>query len=374
MHDDGVTDRRTFLTGLAGAGALALVGCGPDGDRSAPTAPGPATPTRTRPVRPRVTGTIASGLNVPWGIAFLPDGRAFVSQRDAGVLTLVDPEGRGADRVRELGTIPGSIGESGASRGLLGLALDPDDDTGLFACFTTARDERIVRIDVTGDRLGDIEPILTNIPVGKGHFGGRLAFGPDGLLYASTGEMQLGAPAQDKKSLAGKILRITKEGKPANGNPFDNEVWSWGHRNVEGIAFDGEGRLWASEFGDKKADELNLITKGGNYGWPTAEGESAEARFVAPKATWPVADCSPSGIAIAQSTAFVAALRGTRLWAVPLHGTRVGKPRDYFIGEYGRLRSVQSAPDGSLWLTTSNTDGNGKAASADDRILRVVLD
>ena len=356
MHDDGVTDRRTFLTGLAGAGALGLVGCGPDGDRAGPTTPGPATPTKAGPVRPRVAGTIASGLNVPWGIAFLPDGRALVSQRDAGIISLVDPEGNGADRVRELGKVPGSIGESGASRGLLGLALDPDDSL------------------VTGDRLGEIEPILTGIPVGKGHFGGRLAFGPDGYLYASTGEMQLGYPAQDKKSLGGKILRITKEGNPAKGNPFDNAVWSFGHRNVEGIAFDGEGRLWASEFGDKKADELNLITKGGNYGWPTVEGTSDEASFVAPKATWPVADCSPAGLAIAQSTAFLAALRGTRLWAVPLHGARVGKPRDFFIGEYGRLRSVQSAPDGSLWLATSNTDGNGNPTAADDRILRVVLD
>jgi len=369
-----VTDRRTFLTGLAGAGALALVGCGPDGDRAGPTTPGPPTPTKTGPVRPRVAGTIASGLNVPWGIAFLPDGRALVSQRDAGIISLVDPEGKGTDRVRDLGRVPGSIGESGASRGLLGLALDPDDPTALFACFTTAGDERIARIDVTGDRLGDIEPILTGIPVGKGHFGGRLAFGPDGYLSVSTGEMQLGYPAQDKSSLGGKILRITKDGKPAKGNPFDNAVWSFGHRNVEGIAFDREGRLWASEFGDKKADELNLITKGGNYGWPTVEGTSDEASFVAPKATWPVAECSPAGLAIAQSTAFLAALRGTRLWAVPLHGARVGKPRDFFIGEYGRLRSVQSAPDGTLWLATSNTDGNGNPSAADDRILRVVLD
>ena len=368
-----MTDRRTFLTGLAGVGAVALVGCGRDGG-PAGSATATPTPARPGPVRPRVAGTVASGLNVPWGIAFLPDGRAFVSQRDAGIISLIDPAAGGEGRVRDLGRVPGSVGESGASRGLLGLALDPDDASVLFACFTTASDERIVRIDVSGDRLGDIEPILTGIPVGKGHFGGRLAFGPDGYLYASTGEMQLGYPAQDKTSLGGKILRIAKDGKPAKGNPFENEVWSWGHRNVEGIAFDGEGRLWSSEFGDKQADELNLITKGGNYGWPTIEGDSTDERFVAPKVTWPVADCSPSGLAITRSTAFLAALRGTRLWAVPLEGTDVGKPRDHFVGEYGRLRSVQAAPDGSLWLTTSNTDGNGKPTADDDRILRVVLD
>lgn len=369
-----VTDRRTFLSGLAGAGALALVGCARVGDQSSPTTAG-STSTRSGPVVPRVAGTIATGLNVPWGIAFLPDGRALVGQRDRGSIVLVDPDAGTEDRVQVVGSVPGVFAESGASRGLLGLTFDPDDPSHLYVFFTTSSDQRIVRIRWEDDKLGEIEPILTGIPTGKGHYGGRLAFGPDGYLYASTGDCQaVPSPAQDRDSLAGKILRITADGDAAEGNPFDSEVWSWGHRNVEGIAFDADGRLWSTEFGDRKADELNLITKGGNYGWPVVEGESDQARFVAPRVTWGVAECSPSGIAIAESTAFVAALRGTRLWAVPLHGTQVGRPRDHFVGRYGRLRSVQAAPDGSLWLTTSNTDGNGTPRAQDDRILRVVLD
>ena len=366
-----VIDRRTLFAGVAGASTLALVGCGSEG-----SSPSPApSPTRTGPVVPRVAGTIATGLNVPWGVAFLPDGRALVGQRDRGVIVMIDPKAKEDNRVTEIGAIPGVFAEVSASRGLLGLALDPDDASQLFVFFTTAADQRIARVDVTDGKLGEIEPILTGIPTGKGHYGGQIRFGPDGFLYASVGDNQrVPTPAQDRDSLAGKILRITKDGKPAKGNPFDNEVWSWGHRNIEGLAFDGEGRLWASEFGADKADELNLIEKGGNYGWSIHEGRSDDPKYVSPKATWPVADCSPAGVAIAESTAFVAGLRGERLWSVPLDGANVGKPRAHFAGEYGRLRSVTTAPDGSLWLGTSNTDGNGRPRTDDDRILRVVLD
>jgi glucose/arabinose dehydrogenase len=322
----------------------------------------------------RVAGTIVDGLNVPWGIAFLPDGRALVAQRDAGSIVVVDPEANGGGRVRELGDVPGSVGGPGGESGLLGLALHPDDDQQLFAFVSTSEDERIVRIALEDDRLGDIEPILTGLPTGGRHHGGRMLFGPDGQLYVGTGEAARSELAQDRESLGGKILRITPDGKPAEGNPFDSEIWSWGHRNVEGLAFDGEDRLWACEFGASDVDELNLIERGGNYGWPEFEGESDDPKYVTPKATWPVADCSPSGMAITQSTAFVAALRGERLWSVPLDGTDVGEPRDHFVDEYGRLRTVVVAPDESLWVTTSNTDGRGRQRDGDDRILRVVLE
>jgi len=365
-----MTDRRTFLAGIAGASTLALVGCG--SERAEHPAAKATTP---GPVRPRIAGAIVTGLNVPWGIAFLTDGRALVGQRDRGSISVVDAEAAKDKRIRELGVVPGVYAETGASRGLLGLVLDPDDDSALYAFYTMATEQRIARIALKNEKLGDIEPILTGIPTGKGHYGGRLAFGPDGFLYASVGDNQrVPSPAQDRDSLAGKILRITKDGKAAPGNPFDTPVWSWGHRNIEGIAFDDDGRLWSSEFGADTADELNLIAKGGNYGWPIHEGTSNDPTFVSPKATWPVAECSPAGLAITRSTAFMAALRGQRLWTIPLDGASVGTPRDHFVGEYGRLRTVAVAPDGSLWLGTSNTDGNGNPRGGDDRLLRVVLD
>jgi glucose/arabinose dehydrogenase len=322
-----------------------------------------------------VAGTIATGLNVPWGIAFLKDGRAIIGERDRGTISLIDPTASEDERIQEMGTVPGVFAERGASRGLLGLALDPDDASQLYAFYTMATEQRIARITLKDGKLGEIEPILTGIPTGKGHYGGRIAFGPDGFLYASVGDNQrVPSPGQNRDSLAGKILRITKDGKAAKGNPFDSEIWSWGHRNIEGIAFDDDGRLWASEFGADKADELNLIERGGNYGWDIHEGASDDPKYIAPKATWPVADCSPAGIAIAESTAFLAGLRGERLWAVPLDGEKVGTPRAHFVGQYGRLRTVAKAPDGSLWLGTSNTDGNGRPRADDDRLLRVVLD
>jgi glucose/arabinose dehydrogenase len=177
--------------------------------------------------------------------------------------------------------------------------------------------------------------------------------------------------AQDKKSLGGKILRITTDGKPAPGNPFDNAVYSYGHRNVEGLAFDDQGRLWASEFGDTTWDELNLITKGGNYGWPLVEGSSSNEDLINPKVVWHTEDASPSGLAFWQGELWMAALRGNRLWEIPVNGTDTGKPVGHFQGDYGRLRTVVVATDGSLLLTTSNRDGRGDPKAGDDKIFRI---
>lgn len=151
-------------------------------------------------------------------------------------------------------------------------------------------------------------------------------------------------------------------------------VYSLGHRNVEGLAFDSRGRLWASEFGDKAADELNLIRPGGNYGWPVVEGRSDDPRFVAPVAVWPTTEASPSGIAIVDDVVYMAAPRGQRLWQIPIEGDGVGEPRAFLQGEHGRLRSVTEAPDGSLWIGTSNLDKLGTPGPGDDRILRAVLE
>ena len=226
-----------------------------------------------------------------------------------------------------------------------------------------------------GSSLGAPTPILTGIPNGEIHDGGRLAFGPDGYLYVSTGETGDGDLAQDDDSLGGKILRITMTGEPAPGNPDESSpIWTKGHRNVQGLAFDDADRLWASEFGSDVWDELNRIEPGNNYGWPAAEGDANLEGFVDPLVQWSPDQASPSSVAFADGSLWVASLRGERLWQVPVRsdGT-LGQPEPHFVGAYGRLRTVVAAPDGRLWLSTSNRDGRGTPGPEDDRILEVVV-
>ena len=337
-------------------------------DPSSSTPSTPSTPTTpSKPGRPRVVETVASGLSVPWGVAFLPNGDAVVTERDnARVLVLAGPD----HTIRDLGTLDDT--EPQGEAGLLGVAVSPDfeQDRLLFFYLTTGSDNRIVSATYTGGTLGEPEPILTGIPNGFIHDGGRLAFGPDGFLYASTGETGDQDLAQDLDSLGGKILRITTTGEPAPGNPFDDSpVWSYGHRNVQGLAFDDQGRLWASEFGAQDFDELNLIEPGNNYGWPIVEGNGDRRGLTDPQVVWSTDVASPSGLAFLDGHAWLAALRGQRLWRIDVSGDEATDPTDFFVGDYGRVRTTVVAPDGRLWLTTSNRDGRGNPAASDDRIL-----
>ncbi|MFA6299445.1 MAG: PQQ-dependent sugar dehydrogenase, partial [Nocardioides sp.] len=253
-----------------------------------PTAPSTsATPPATEEPgsgEPEVVEEIAIGLEAPWGLGFLPDGDAVVTERDTRrVLLITGPD----HEVVEVGTIDIAVPQYEA--GLLGVAVSPDfeRDRLLYFYVSTAADNRVVRARLEGNRLGRPKPILTGIPNGMIHDGGRLEFGPDGFLYVSTGETGTPALAQERRGLAGKILRITTEGRPAPGNPFGTAVWSWGHRNVQGLAFDDAGVLWASEFGQDEFDELNRITKGANYGWPRVEGMGGKSQgFVDPQQVW----------------------------------------------------------------------------------------
>jgi glucose/arabinose dehydrogenase len=222
--------------------------------------------------------------------------------------------------------------------------------------------------------LGDVEAVFTGIPRSRTHNGGRLAFGPDGFLYVTTGDAQLRDAAQDAGAWGGKILRITPEGDPAPGNPFGNAVWTLGHRNVQGIAWTPDGRMWASEFGQDTWDELNEIVGGANYGWPVVEGEGGGGVYADPVIAWPTSEASPSGIAAVGSTVFVAGLRGERLWAVDVSETSTGKPRAEPVLEgQGRLRDVVVAPDGALWILTNNTDGRGSPRAEDDVLIRLPI-
>ncbi len=315
--------------------------------------------------------TVTTGLRIPWGMAFLPDGDALVGERDTFTIYRVTPSGQKT----MVGKVPG-VTSTGGEGGLLGLALSPRyaTDKMLYAYHTTGSDNRVVRMRYDAGQLGAPQVILSGIPRNRFHNGGRIIFGPDGMLYIGTGDAQSSANAQNKASLGGKILRITPDGKPAPGNPFQSPVFSYGHRNVQGLWFDSAGRLWASEFGDSSKDEVNLIVAGRNYGWPTCEGACGKSGLVDPVHEWPVAQASPSGLCIVDNVIFMASLRGTRLWRMEINGSTVDHVTASFVGTYGRLRTILRAPDGSLWLTTSNTDNNGTPRSGDDRILRIRLE
>ena len=348
----------------------------PSASASAPSSSG--TPSDLPPAKGsvKVVSTLTEGLASPWGLAALPGGDLLVASRDDATITLIDGE---SGKKTLLGSVPGVA--PGGEGGLLGLAVSSTfgADRLVYAYFTTESDNRIARMlyeerKPAGQQLGAPDTILRGIPKGSIHNGGRIAFGPDRMLYAGTGETGDTGLAQDKESLGGKILRMTPDGEPVHGNPeADSVVYSYGHRNVQGLAWDGQKRLWAAEFGQNTWDELNRIEPGGNYGWPEVEGEQGEKGFIDPVAQWKTEDASPSGIAFADGSIWMAGLRGERLWRIPLSGTSdkdpLAAPQSFLDGEHGRLRTVLAAGEDRLWLVTSNTDGRGTPKPGDDRIV-----
>lgn len=313
--------------------------------------------------------TVARGLSVPWGVDFLPgrNGDALVAERTTGrIVRIARPGGR----KRVVMRIPG-VDTGAGEGGLLGLAVSPDysRDRLVYAYFTSARDNRIVRF-----RLGGrVRPVLAGLRRAEVHNGGRLEFGRDGKLYATVGDAGNRPLAQDRGSLNGKILRLNPDGSAPADNPIrGSRVFSLGHRNVQGLAFDRSGRLWAPEFGQDSFDEVNLIRGGRNYGWPFVEGRgTGGGRFVSPKVVWRPSEASPSGAAIRGRNLYVAALRGQTLFRIRLNGTRAGRPRPVLSRRYGRIRTVVVAPDRSLWVATSNRDGRGDPRRGDDKLLRI---
>lgn len=393
------------LVATAVLAAASLVACTSDGGRG-PSRSGPATteagsppsasaapsetpsptptPTSTpTPVDPYPAGPalgvataapqdVATGLDSPWDLAFLPSGAVLVTLRDPGALVLLTAGGP----VPVTGPGVDALGDTWheGEAGLLGAELSPTFATDHLAYLyrTTANGNEVVRAELAPDlTLGPLQPVLTGIPHRSYHDGGRIAFGPDGFLYVSTGDAGRKPLSQDLGSLAGKILRVTPEGAPAPGNPDPaSPVWSYGHRNVQGLGWTADGRMVASEFGQDTTDELNVITPGANYGWPQVEGVGRRAGLVDPVVTWGTDEASPSGIAVTPGAVYVAALRGERLWKVPLDGASFGAPVVALDG-LGRLRDVEVGPDGALWVVTNNTDGRGDPRAGDDRVVRL---
>lgn len=358
---------------------LLLTGCGGE---DPPTASSSAPPPTSASSAESTTATSAAGgvgpipgfgpaqsvaedISVPWGLAFLPDGAALVAERTTGRILRITPTGEQTEAM----TVPGvaDLGEGG----LLGLAVSPTyAQNGLvYAYYTTDDDNRIARF-VLG---GEPEVLLDGIQNGEIHNGGRIAFGPDGMLYAGVGDAGDTDNAQDPDSRNGKILRMTPEGDVPPDNPTAGSlVYTLGHRNVQGLAWDGDGVMYGVEFGQNEFDEVNLIEAGANYGWPIVEGEGDTdgGRFVNPLVTWTTDEASPSGAAVLGETLYVAALGGQRLWAIPITGAgALGEPVALLDGVYGRLRTVAEGPDGALWLTSSNTS-RGTPLDGDDHVYR----
>ncbi len=317
-----------------------------------------------------VAEVVASGLEAPWDVVFA-DGRAFLTERDRGTILELDDDGG----TTEVAALPIDANGEG---GLLGLIADPiADGLGFLAYVTTSEDNRVVRFAPGGEPV----PVLTGIPSARIHNGGRLAVGPDDMLYVATGDAGVPERAQDPSSLAGKILRVTPDGDIPDDNPIaGSPMWSMGHRNVQGLAFTAEGDLYAAEFGPNVDDEVNLIVPEGNYGWPEVTGEAGVEGFIDPVFVRQPAEASWSGLAVLTDSAipqwegdlFVAALRGERLWRLQLDDAgEVAADDELLVSELGRLRQAVQAPDGSLWVLTSNRDGRGSPVEADDRIVRI---
>lgn len=367
----GETDDRD---GTASAGAESESSGAQSGSDSAAGAPDADSPE-----------VVATGLEAPWSVAFTGD-TPLVSERDSGRILEIGDDGQ----AREIGRIDEVSGSGEA--GLHGLAVDDDR---LYAFFAAGTENRIVRFDLLGEAgdlsLGEEETILDGLPTANFHNGGRLALGPDRMLYATLGDTGDRDSAQDEKALSGKILRMTPDGQVPDDNPFgDSLVFSMGHRNPQGIGWDDEGTMYASEFGQDTWDELNVIEAGGNYGWPEVEGIAEDAGaggdagraggdaggaggdaggdFIDPVQQWSPAEASPSGLAVTDDNILIAGLRGERLHQVPLDD--LSTSTELWSGEHGRLRDVVQAPDGSLLVLTNNTDGRGEPGPDDDRLLR----
>lgn len=324
---------------------------------------------------------VARDRDIPWGLVTLPDGSVLYSRRDAHEIVRLNPA---TGATQTLGKVPNASGTDGEG-GVMGLAIAANfsSDPWLYVMHTTPSDNRVVRIRYRNGALepGTTDVLLSGILRSKYHNGGRLRFGPDGMLYAATGDAENENYAQVRTgtgALNGKILRMTPAGDVPSDNPFGSYIWTYGHRNPQGLAFDSRGRLWQQEFGNGAMDETNLVQKGGNYGWPQCEGTSGSgcgnAGLIAPKRTYRTVDASCSGLTVVRDVVYVACGRGERLYRLVISGDSLTDVQQYFVGTYGRLRTVEPTADGGLWLTTTTKgDKDSIPNNSDERIFKITL-
>jgi glucose/arabinose dehydrogenase len=344
-------------------------------------------------VAPASTGalqveTVLSGLEVPWALAWAPDGRLFFTERPGRVRVVQD----GQLRPEPVAVLP--VSHATAEGGLLGLALAPDFATSgaLYVYYTYDRPggvrNRVALLRLLDDQAEEERVILDEIPGATVHDGGALAFGPDGKLYVGTGDARNSAAAQELGSLAGKVLRLNPDGSIPDDNPFPGSpVYALGLRNVQHFAWHPRtGQLYASEHGPTGEqgrcchDEINLIVPGGNYGWPEIAGAGGAPRYLDPVTESGLGNRPPGGLSFGPpgpwaEHLFLATLRGGQLWRLALSadGASTVAEEQLIFGEYGRLRALAVGPDGALYLGTSNRDGRGQPSAADDRLLRLTL-
>lgn len=321
--------------------------------------------------------TIAENLDTPWAITFLPDKNMLVTER-FGRVRLIDSNGN-------LNTNPVAVIEDvreTGEGGLLGITVHPDFSSNnyIYLYYTYASSgnntlNRVVRMTYKDNKLIEQNVIIDNIPGASNHNGGRIKFGPDKFLYISTGDAQNPSQAQDVNSLGGKILRVTDEGKPAPGNPFNNPVYSYGHRNVQGLAWDSNNRLWATEHGRSGAesglDEINLIEQGKNYGWPVIQGNEQRQGMETPRINSGSTTWAPSGATFVGSSLFFSGLRGQALYKAEINNNQIVQIKEHFKSQYGRIREVILGQDGMLYITTSNKDGRGNPQLNDDKVIKI---
>ncbi|HEX9664208.1 MAG TPA: PQQ-dependent sugar dehydrogenase [Patescibacteria group bacterium] len=315
-----------------------------------------------------IAANLATNLEIPWALDFLPDGKILFTERPGRVRLIDPPTGLSPEPILTIAEVAHQ-GEGG----LLGLTVHPNfsQNQFVYVYYTYLNDgqlnNKVVRFQFINDALVNPTVIIENIPGGGNHDGGRIKFGPDGMLYITTGDAGISRLAQEVDSTAGKILRLNDDGSIPADNPFQNSpVYSYGHRNPQGLAWDSQGRLWATEHGSQARDEVNLIEPGKNYGWPNITGDQTAPGFVSPVIDSGAVTWAPGGAVFAGDIMYYTGLRGQSLYRFKL---KSAGPEILFSRQFGRLRAVELGPDGFLYLLTSNRDGRGLPTTEDDQII-----